>query len=143
MLSFLCQAISGKQKIRYIPLQVFSRRLDKSQRNYTPLDLELMSVCLAIMSWSDLLITTEIILVVCNNKDVCYLINSTQTSPSLQKPRIARCLAVLNSYNCKSHYIPTRDNVFCYILSRLHNNREEVIPAFQPTPNPGMEQFAN
>ena len=100
------------------PIAFASRKLNKSEINYSQLDKEALSVIFGVNKFHQYLFGRKFTLVT-DNKALSYLFNRNASIPPLAASRLVRWALTLAAYDYDVEFKLTRDNYNADMLSRL------------------------
>ena len=112
-------AVLDQQKpVGWCPVGFFSRKLGKSQLNWTPREKETYAVVSALRKWSGL-IGLHPVLVTTDHKSLEDWVNERIDTPSGPAARRARWHETLSKFDLAVKYVPGKDNVVADAMSRF------------------------
>ncbi|KAL7576354.1 hypothetical protein ACA910_018168 [Epithemia clementina (nom. ined.)] len=100
-----------------IPVAYYPRKLNPAQRNYTPMEKELLSVIETLKEFRSMLLGCSKLHIHTDHKNLSY--------SSLNSQCVFRWHLFLEEYNPIFHYVPSQDNVIANALSCLPLSEEE------------------
>ena len=118
------------------PIAFFSRRLSKSQRNYTTTEKELLSIVECLKQFRNILFGYEIH-VYSDHKNLVYEATLSESQ------RVMRWRFLLEEFGPHIHHIAGIDNIVANTLSRLKCTNTEEDENDIPTDNKLQELYAN
>lgn len=116
--SILTQLITVNGKQQYLPIRIFSKALTKSQRNWSILQLEISSVVLGLKCFEQLIENQEVTIMT-DSLDIVHLFNRRREGAGVKQARIARALAILETFNCTVSHIKGTENHLTDLMSRI------------------------
>ena len=109
------RAVAGR--ISYVPVGFFSRKLAKSQFNWTPREKETYAVVSALRKWAGW-IGLQPLLILTDHKSLEDWVKEKMDTPSGPAGRRARWHETLSKFDLTVQYLPGKDNVVADALSR-------------------------
>ena len=118
-----------------VPVAFFSRKLGKSQLNWTPREKETYAVVSALRKWAGW-IGLQPVLILTDHKSLEDWVHEKRDTPSAPEGRRARWHETLSKFDLQVQYLPGKDNVVADALSRF---AYPACKAFQDTSFHGSE----
>ena len=112
------------------PVAFLSKKFQKSQKNYSTLDKELLGICVAVAYW-DVYLKGRKFLIRTDHSALKYILGYSAKFNLRQ----SKWRAFLNQYDFEIEHIKGKSNVVADALSRLEHNSEDQSIA------PGVEEF--
>ena len=106
----------GQTPVR-VPVGFFSRKLSKSQLNWTPREKETYAVVSALQKWAGW-IGLQPVLIVTDHKSLENWVEEKRDTPSGPGGRRGRWHEILSKFDLTVVYVPGRDNVVADAMSR-------------------------
>jgi hypothetical protein len=100
-----------------VPVAFMSRKLTKSQRNWTPREQETYAIILALMKWKNV-IGLQPVKVVTDHKSLEEWVKETLDTPGGPVGRRSRWHEFLSKFNLEVEYMPGKTNMVADALSR-------------------------
>ena len=119
----------------YVPVGFFSRKLGKSQLNWTPREKETYAVVSALRKWAGW-IGLQPVLILTDHKSLENWVTEKIDTPSGPGARRARWHETLSKFDLQVQYLPGKDNTVADALSRF---AYPACKAFQDTSFHGSE----
>ncbi len=101
-----------------VPVGFFSRKLSKHQLNWTPREKETYAVVDALKKWA-WWIGLQPVVVTTDHKSLEYWVHEKMDTTSGPASRRARWQEVLSKFDFSVKYVPRKDNVVAYAMSRF------------------------
>ena len=121
----LAQEIGGQWR----PVSFYSRKLGKSQKNWTPREKETYAIVASLRKWAGI-IGYQPVLITTDHKSLQDWVTEHMDTPSGPRGRRARWHETLSQFDLKVTYVPGPDNVVPDALSRwaypASSSREDV-----------------
>ena len=121
----LAQEIDGQWR----PVSFYSRKLGKSQKNWTPREKETYAIVATLRKWAGI-IGYQPVLITTDHKSLQDWVTEHMDTPSGPRGRRARWHETLSQFDLKVAYVPGPDNVVPDALSRwaypASSSREDV-----------------
>ena len=123
-------------ELKRVPVGFFSRKLCKSQLNWTPREKETYAIVSALQKWAGW-IGLQPVTVLTDHKSLEHWVEEKRDTPSGPSGRRGRWHELLSKFDLTIQYIPGKDNVVADALSRF---AYPAAKAFQDTSFHGSEQ---
>ena len=123
-------------KVELVPVAFMSRKLGKSQLNWTPREKETYAVVSALTKWAGW-VGLQPILILTDHKSLEDWVHEKMDTPSGPAGRRARWHETLSKFDLAVKYLPGKDNVVADCMSRF---AYPACKAFQDTSFHGSEE---
>ena len=122
-----------------VPVAFFSRKLGKSQLNWTPREKETYAVVEALKKWAGW-IGLQPVVITTDHKSLEDWVHEKMDTPSGPAGRRARWHEILSKFDLTVQYVPGRDNVVAEAMSRVRLSKTKAGTGLWP---PGLNEADN
>ena len=110
--------LEQERSSQWVPVGFFSRKLGKSQRNWTPREKETYAVVSALRKWAGW-VGLQPVLITTDHKSLEDWVTEKVDTPSGPAARRARWHETLSKFDLSVKYVPGKDNIVADAMSRF------------------------